>query len=129
MQVPVPLFIMNNEQGSLLTMNGAIDILKKSAALSEVNMTNEEIAGAQSFLGMRNKYYLVLPVTLDIEAEKSDLLKEISYTEGFIASVNKKLENPRFMSSAPAELLEKEKQKLDDGESRLKALRERLASL
>lgn len=129
MQVPVPLFIMHNEQGSLLTVAGAIDILKKTAALSEVKNTDSEISGAQSFLGMRDKYYLVLPVILDVETEKNDLLKEIAYNEGFIASVNKKLENPRFISSAPPELVENEKKKLLDGQSRLKALQERLASL
>lgn len=129
MQVPVPLYIMNNEQGNLLNVSGAIDILQKSAVLSEVTGTADEISGAQSFLGLRNKYFLVLPVTLNIEAEKNDLLKEIEYTEGFITSVNKKLENPRFVSSAPAELVEKEKQKLEDGQLRLKALKERLSSL
>jgi valyl-tRNA synthetase len=129
MQVPVPLFIMHNDQGSLLDVEGATDILKKTAALSEVKNTDTEISGAQSFLGMRDKYYLVLPVTLDVESEKNDLIKEIEYNEGFIASVNKKLENPRFVSSAPPELVENEKKKLLDGQSRLKALQERLASV
>jgi valyl-tRNA synthetase len=129
MQVPVPLYIMQNQKGNLLNETGAVDIMKKAAVLSEVNNTDVEISGAQSFLGMRDKYYLVLPVTLNVESEKTDLIKEISYTEGFIESVNKKLENPRFVSSAPAELVEKEKQKLLDGQMRLKALKERLESL
>jgi valyl-tRNA synthetase len=129
MQVPVPLYIMANQAGNLLEITGAIDILKKMAVLSEVTKTDTEIAGAQSFLGLRDTYYLELPVQIDIESVKAELLKEISYTEGFIVSVNKKLDNPRFVSSAPSDLIDKERKKLADGETRLKALKERLASL
>ncbi len=129
MQVPVPLFIMANQSGSLIEIEGALDILKKSAVLNDIQKTEVEIAGAQSFLGLRDTYYLQLPVTLDIASVKEELHKEITYTEGFILSVNKKLDNPRFVSSAPAELIEKERKKLEDGETRLKALKERLASL
>ncbi|MBK9722166.1 MAG: valine--tRNA ligase [Saprospiraceae bacterium] len=129
MNIAVPLYIMKNEQASLLTVDGAVDILRKLAVLSEIQESEQEVKGTQSFLGMRHKYFLELPVTLDIEAEKIELLKEIQYNEGFINSVIKKLENERFVSSAPADLVERERQKLEDGQSRLKALRERLAGL
>jgi valyl-tRNA synthetase len=129
MQLAVPLYIMQNNQGNLLDVNGAIDILIKSAALSSIENTKTEIAGAQSFLGLRDKYYLVLPVTLDVASEKNELLKEIEYTRGFIESVHKKLDNPRFVSSAPAAMVEKERQKMEDGQMRLQALEERLQSL
>ena len=129
MNVAVPLYIMKNEQSSLLTVDGAVDILRKLAVLSEIQESEQEVKGTQSFLGMRHKYFLELPVTLDIEAEKIELLKEIQYNEGFINSVIKKLENERFVSSAPADLVERERPKLEDGQSRLKALRERLAGL
>jgi valyl-tRNA synthetase len=57
------------------------------------------------------------------------LIKELEYTEGFIKSVQIKLNNERFVQNAKAEVLEKEKQKLADGEAKLKLLQESLAKL
>lgn len=129
MNISVPLHIMKNDQTNLLVLEGAATILKKMAVLTEIYETTQEIEAAQSFMGMRQKYFVQLPVELDIEAEKTELQKEITYQEGFINSVLKKLENERFVSSAPADLVEKERKKLEDGQSRLVALRERLESI
>ena len=57
------------------------------------------------------------------------MIKELEYTEGFIKSVQIKLNNERFVQNAKAEVLEKEKQKLADGEAKLKLLQESLAKL
>jgi len=129
MNISVPLHIMKNDQTNLLAISGASRLLKKMAVLTEILQTDQEIEAAQSFMGMRQKYFVQLPVELDIEAEKTELQKEISYQEGFINSVLKKLENERFVSSAPKDLVAKERKKLEDGQSRLIALRERLESI
>jgi valyl-tRNA synthetase len=127
--VAVPLYLMKNEQGNLMQLSGAVEILKKLAVLSEIAETSIEVQGAQSFLGMRDKYYVDLPVTVNVETERAEVIKEIEYHEGFVSGVRKKLENERFVQSAPADLVDKERKKLEDGLTRIKALQDRLNSL
>ncbi|MBK9109050.1 MAG: valine--tRNA ligase [Saprospiraceae bacterium] len=124
-----PLFIFNRNQKTLLESPGAISLLMKFCNLSSLQLTDTELKDAQSFMGLRDTYYLELPVTLDIEAEKLKLTEEIKYAEGFIQSVLQKLENQKFVTSAPADLVAKERKKLEDGELRLTALKERYQSL
>ncbi len=65
----------------------------------------------------------------DIEAERAKLEKDINYYEGFLALVMKKLSNERFVSKAPAAVIEAERQKQADTESRLATLRAALEAL
>lgn len=127
--IEAPLYILESERSSLLDLSGAVDLLCRFCKLTTVDKTSNEISNAQAFIGLRDSYYLVLPVVINTEEEKTKLREEIAYAEGFIDSVNKKLENPKFMSSAPADLVAKEKQKMEDGQTRLKALVDRLNSL
>jgi valyl-tRNA synthetase len=46
-----------------------------------------------------------------------------------VKSVQNKLSNEKFVSGAPAEVVNKEKQKLADGEMKMKNLAEELAKL
>ncbi len=122
MNVEVPLFILKSQQANILQYVGADTLLIKLARLSEVLETNQEIQGSQSFMGLRHKYFVQLPVSMDIESEKERLRKEIEYAQGFLSSVEKKLENERFISSAPKDLVDKERRKLEDGKLRLQSL-------
>ena len=55
--------------------------------------------------------------------------KELEHARGFVNSVMKKLSNERFVSGAPSAVVEKEKQKLSDGEEKIKILKESIAKL
>jgi valyl-tRNA synthetase len=66
---------------------------------------------------------------IDLAAEKENLLKELEYTKGFLASVDKKLSNERFIKGAPPQVLEKEWQKKADAEARIQALERSLAAM
>mgnify|MGYP002517814018 CR=1 FL=1 len=48
---------------------------------------------------------------------------EIKRLEGFLMGVNKKLENERFVSSAPAAVVELERKKKADAETKIEALK------
>lgn len=66
---------------------------------------------------------------IDAEAERRKLTDELSYQEGFLASVMKKLSNERFVQSAPAAVVDKERAKKADAEAKIAAIREQLAAL
>ncbi len=78
---------------------------------------------------MHPKFDFFIEKKIDVAAEKEKLTKELEYTLGFIKSVQAKLSNERFVQNAKADVLEKERQKLADGEAKLKLLEESLASL
>jgi valyl-tRNA synthetase len=67
--------------------------------------------------------------SIDVEAEKANLLKELDYTKGFLAGVLKKLSNERFAAGAPAQVLDMERKKQADAEAKIKALEASLAQL
>ncbi|MFZ1380351.1 MAG: valine--tRNA ligase [Saprospiraceae bacterium] len=127
--VAVPLAILPNEGISLIKNEGCFLLLKKLGNFSEVNYTSTEIADSQSFLGLRNKYYLTLPISINIEEEISKLNKEIEAAKSFITMTEKKLSNEKFVANSSPDVVEKERQKLTDGNARLAALEESLRSL
>lgn len=66
---------------------------------------------------------------LNPEEEKENLQKEIAYLQGFLKSVSAKLSNERFVTNAKPDIVEKERQKKADAESKLKSLQEALGKL
>ena len=50
-------------------------------------------------------------------------------TEGFLRSVQGKLKNERFVNNAPAVVVDKEKQKLADGEEKIKIIEDQIRNL
>lgn len=76
-----------------------------------------------------DKIFIDLGLTIDTESERKKIEEEIAYYEGFIASVEKKLSNERFVQNAKGDVVEKERQKLADGQQKLKNLQESLQNL
>ena len=64
---------------------------------------------------------------IDKEKEAKRLKKEIQETEKYIKQIKGKLDNKQFVQNAPAEIVEKEKEKLSESENRLKELKKKLA--
>ncbi len=104
-------------------------LVTKLANLSAFDFVTEEADNAKTFLVGTDKFFLHIQTEINPEEERKKLTDEINYLRGFIQSVQKKLGNERFVAGAPAEVVEKEKQKLSDGEMKLKALEESLEKL
>ena len=64
-----------------------------------------------------------------MEEEKARLLKELDYNKGFLKSVQIKLSNEKFVANAKPELIELERKKQADAESKIKALEEQYNAL
>jgi valyl-tRNA synthetase len=73
--------------------------------------------------------FLPLDGSLDMEAEKQRLGREIAKLEEEIETVRKKLANENFVSRAPAAVVEEHRKRETDFLSRLKQLRDRLVSM
>ena len=105
------------------------EVVVKLAQLSEVATATEKDPAAASFLVGTAEFNIPLLDTIDVEAEKAKINKEIDYLEGFKKSVEKKLGNERFVSNAPAAVVEGERKKLADAESKINSLRATLQAL
>ena len=66
---------------------------------------------------------------MNVEEEIKKMQDEINYLEGFLQSVMKKLGNERFVQNAKPEIVENERKKLDDAESKIASLKESIAGL
>ncbi len=104
-------------------------VVLKLANLSALNAEAEKDAAGSTFLVGTYEFNVPLSGNTDIEAERAKLQKDIAYYEGFLASVMKKLSNERFVSKAPAAVIDAERRKQADTESRLTTLRAALEAL
>jgi len=104
-------------------------VLVKMGNLSAMSEVSEEVKLAASFLVKSTTFYVPLGATIDVEEELKKLQAELDYTKGFLNSVMKKLSNERFVGSAPEVVVAKERQKLADGEAKLRVIEESLAQL
>jgi valyl-tRNA synthetase len=86
-------------------------------------------AASVGFVSGGAEFFVPLEGQIDLGAEKERLTKELEYTQGFRDSVIKKLSNEKFVQNAKADLVERERQKLADAESKITALEQSLAGL
>jgi valyl-tRNA synthetase len=104
-------------------------LLKHMGNISVIHAVDAEIADAFSFQVGATTYYVPASGLIDVEEEIARIEKELSYQQGFLQSVSKKLGNERFVQNAPPIVVENERKKLADAQSKIDALQERLNSL
>ncbi len=77
----------------------------------------------------RSEVHVPLEGMIDLDQERRRLRKEIEQKEGFLASVERKLQNKQFVEKAPEEVVERERQKKRDATAELERLRANLEDL
>ena len=100
----------------------------KMANLSSFNVVDEKSAATSDFLVGTTEYAVPLGDLIDKDAEIKKIESEIKRLENFLTSVEKKLSNERFVSNAPAQVVELERKKQSDATTKLASLRENLKS-
>jgi valyl-tRNA synthetase len=106
-----------------------IPAINKLCNLSAVSFVSEKQEGTASFMIGTLEYYIPLAGKLDIESEIAKIQEDLNYNIGFLSNVMKKLDNESFVKNAPAKVLELERKKKNDAESKIKSLEEALKSL
>ena len=104
-------------------------VITKMANLTSVERVEEKDATAAAFIVKTTQYFVPLGGLIDVEAERKKMSEELTYLEGFLASVMKKLSNERFVSSAPEKVVANERAKKADAEAKIAAIKERLEQL
>lgn len=95
------------------------------------SIIKEGVSDVVGFSFLAGKYEMHIPAgdSIDVEAEIEKVKTDLDYQKGFLNSVMKKLSNERFVSGAPAAVVDGERKKQADAEAKIKALEERLAAL
>ena len=104
-------------------------VIKKVANLDKIEMVDEALEGASSFMISTTEFFVPLGNLINVEEEIKKLEDELKYNKGFLISVTKKLSNERFVNNAPEKVVAIEKQKLADAENKISAIEKQLETL
>ena len=104
-------------------------VIAKMCNLAEINSISEKEPTADAFIVKTTQYFVPMGDKIDVEAEMKKLTDELTYLEGFLGSVMKKLSNERFVNSAPEKVVANERAKKADAEAKIAAIKERMEAL
>ena len=104
-------------------------VIAKLCNLSEIKQVETKSEGAAAFMVGTTEYAVPLGNLINVEEELKKLEADLKYQEGFLQSVMKKLGNEKFVSKAPANVIEMERKKQADAETKIAALKESIAAL
>jgi len=104
--------------------------LKSLAGVAELSWLDGAEAPVSS-MGVVGEMEVLVPMAglIDAEAEIARLSKEVTRLEGDIQRTESKLSNEKFVSKAPAEVVDKEKAKLADAKATLDRLQAQVVKL
>ena len=122
----LPVFF-EGDHDKYIALNGFKSLIE-SIAFVEVKDKNDLIQDQTvTALISTIKIFVQLPEGSGNKSEEREqILEKIKYFEGFVVSLNKKLENQKFVDNAPAEVLEKERKKLADSLANIVSLKSEL---
>ena len=104
-------------------------IITKMANVASVDAVEGKGQGAAAFMVGTTEFAVLLGNLIDVEAEIAKAEAELKHLQGFLAGIEKKLSNERFVANAPAAVVELERKKQADAQSKIATLNETLASL
>ncbi len=105
------------------------DLIMNLGNLESMEINEEKDGIGFTFLAGPFEFFVPAGDNVNVEEEIAKLQKDLEYQKGFFNSVNKKLANERFVNNAPDAVVNAEKQKREDAESKIKVLEERIAAL
>jgi valyl-tRNA synthetase len=94
-----------------------------------LSITHESIPNSIPAVAGKEKFYILTAEPMDTGSQKEELQKELEYLKGFLLSVEKKLSNEKFVQNAKAEVVDIERRKKADAESKIRMIEESLTNL
>jgi valyl-tRNA synthetase len=123
---PITLHLQTNNKDLYIEVK---DILLKQVNATDLQISNQSLAGSLAVVVGRDTFYVESTVEIDTGSQRINLERDLQHLKGFLDSVNKKLSNERFVSNAKPEVVDLEKKKKEDAEAKIKAIEESLANL
>jgi valyl-tRNA synthetase len=122
---------VQNTEGSsaLLSTSGVNEMIVKMANLESFTPTSEDVDNSVAFISGTLKCYVLLTETINVEEEREKMTKELAHQQGFLKSVDSKLNNERFVANAKPEVVAAEQKKRADALARIGILEASLAKM
>ena len=105
------------------------NILQKQVNAESIQFTVQTVPNSIVVAVEKDKFYIETEQTLDSSTLQAELLKDLSHQENFLASIEKKLLNERFVQNAKPEVIEMERKKQADTLARIKTIKESLENI
>ncbi|MDE5848597.1 MAG: valine--tRNA ligase [Muribaculaceae bacterium] len=110
--------------------DGSLDsVLLKMGNVKDITPIEEKGATSVAFLVGPVEYSVPLADKINVEEELAKLEKELKRYEGFLAGVEKKLSNERFVANAPEQVIALERKKQSDATEKIAAIKASIAAL
>jgi valyl-tRNA synthetase len=104
-------------------------ILAKQVNAEKITYGLNTDAASLTLIINKIRFQILTNEIVDISLQKEQLLKDLEYLKGFLNSVNHKLNNEKFVQKAKAEVIELERKKKADAESKIQVIEESLSAL
>ncbi len=103
--------------------------IRKMANVSAISVVSEKDATASAFMVGTDEFAVPLGDMIDVNAEIEKMETQLKHLEGFLAGVQKKLSNERFVQNAPEAVVALERKKESDSLEKIQSLRDSIAAL
>ncbi len=118
------------EDSAVFTLG--VPFLERLASASGVEITSEapaSVDGLVSVVTAAAKLYIPLAELVDLDAERARIAKEIEKAEKYLAGIEKKLSNEKFVSKAPEAVVQRERENMEKTSALIAQLKESAAAL
>jgi valyl-tRNA synthetase len=105
------------------------EFIQRLARIADISFADAPPRGAVQLVVRGDVAALPLKGVIDLDAERARLVKEMAKCDADIARVDAKLNNPNFVSRAPEEVVEEEKEKREEALARKAKIAEALQRL
>jgi valyl-tRNA synthetase len=123
---PVSLFIETAEESSYHLIK---PILAKQTNADKIVFNEVPASSAIMTVAGNEKIYITSDAAIDSSVQIEKLNKDLNYLKGFLITIDKKLSNDKFVNNARPEVIELERKKKSDTESKIDVIQQTLASL
>lgn len=121
----VELFVDTSNQSGY---NEIRKILQKQVNAISLSFEQPPSSAIALLIG-KDQFFIQSNQAVDTEKHRADLQKELDHLKGFLASVEKKLSNEKFILNAKPEVIQLEQKKQSDAQMKIRIIEESLASL
>ena len=104
-------------------------ILSKQINSDSISFVKDAVAGTITTVIGKDKFYIETEQPLNVAGQKEDLEKELLHLKGFLATVEKKLGNEKFVENAKPEVLALEQKKKADAQEKINIIGQSLKLL
>ncbi len=104
-------------------------IIQRQVSADQLDIVSESKTDSINVVVQTERIFIQSEVKIDTSIQKGQLNSELEHLRGFLNSVEKKLNNERFMQNAKPMVIEMEQKKKADTLSKIQSIEESLASL